>query len=454
MPDIASALIAALGADRVRIGADIPERNRADHGGYPPCRPSALVLPRRTEEVATALRICHAAGVPVVTQGGLTGLAGGAHPAGDEVALSLERMTGVEEVDLAAGTLTALAGTPLTLVQEAAASAGLFYGVDLGARGSATIGGNVATNAGGNQVLRYGMTRAQLRGIEVVLADGEIVRALNKMAKNNTGLDLAQLFAGSEGTLGVITRVVVALQPPPGPVESALLAFDTGQAMLDTLARLAAAAPGALQVFEAMWRDFMDVAVGPMGLGAPFTPVPALTVLTELTLPRDRVEVLLAREIEAGRVRDALLARSEKDRARFWAYRESPYEYAKVLPPAIGFDVSFPVGVIDRAAADMRAGVTARFPEAIHVTFGHVADSNIHVNVALPGLDADKKHAIEEIVYGVVGRLGGSISAEHGIGRSKRAWLSMSRSPGELALMKRVKDALDPKGILNPGRVL
>jgi FAD/FMN-containing dehydrogenase len=203
-----------------------------------------------------------------------------------------------------------------------------------------------------------------------------------------------------------------------------------------------------------MWRDFMEVAVGPMGLARPFAALPALTVLAETTLPRERVEALLGDEMAAGRVRDALIAASGKDRARFWAYRESPYDYAKVLPPGMGFDVSFPIPLIDQAAAETRAGVLARFPEAVHVTFGHVADSNIHVNVALPGLDADRKHAIEEIVYGVVGRLGGSISAEHGIGRSKRAWLSLSRSPAELALMRRIKAALDPNGTLGAGRVL
>ena len=228
-------LLAILGPDVVKTGADIPQRNFADQVGLPPQSPAALVLPRSTEQVSKALEICHAHKQAVVTQGGLTGLAGGAHPGEGEVALSLERMVGIEEVDTASNTLTALAGTPLIMIQQAAEDAGLMCGIDLGARGSCSIGGNIATNAGGNQVLRYGMARKNVLGLEVVLADGRIVRSLNKMMKNNAGYDWTQMFIGSEGTLGVVTRVVLMLHARPRNIQTAVLAVDGADEAIQVL---------------------------------------------------------------------------------------------------------------------------------------------------------------------------------------------------------------------------
>src|SRR3954469_7115519 len=221
MSNVIDALVAALGS-KIRTGADIPSRNHTDASGLQPAIPQALILPQTTEDVSTALRLCHQHRQAVVTQGGLTGLAGGAHPQTGEIALSLERMNGVEEIDTASATLTALAGTPLAVVQQAADEAGFLCGIDLGARGTCTIGGNIATNAGGNQVLRYGMARRNTLGLEAVLADGTIVRSLNKMLKNNAGYDWTQMFIGSEGTLGVVTRVVLGLHARPEGVQTAL----------------------------------------------------------------------------------------------------------------------------------------------------------------------------------------------------------------------------------------
>jgi FAD/FMN-containing dehydrogenase len=457
MSQAVPALLAALGPDRVKVGADIPVRNHADQGGRAPTPPLALVLPRSTEEVATALAICHAHGQPVVTQGGMTGLAGGAHPGESEVALSLERMSGVEEVDAASGTLTALAGTPLAVVQKAAEEAGFLCGIDLGARGSCTIGGNVATNAGGNQVLRYGMARKNVLGLEVVLADGRVVRSLNKMLKNNAGYDWTQLFIGSEGTLGIVTRVVLGLHPRPQGLESALLAVGGFADALTLLRRIERRFPGSLLVFEGMWREFMEVATGPGGLQKPFEEAHDLCLLVEAAMGEggaDAFAGFLGEAFEEGLVREALVARSEADRKRFWAYRESPYEYRRYLPKEIGFDVSIPLARMQEAIAALRERIPARFPDAIHVAFGHIADSNIHVTVAKPGMDAETYRAIEEVVYGIVEELGGSISAEHGIGRNKRPYLHISRTEPELALMGALKQALDPAGLLNPGRVL
>ncbi len=459
MTGAVAALIAELGPDVVRTGEAIPARNRQDASKAASTMPLALVLPRSTEQVAAALRICRAHGQPVGPQGGMTGLAGGAHPGPGEVALSLERMSGIEEIDREAGTLTALAGTPLQAIQQAAEAAGFLCGIDLGARGSCTIGGNVATNAGGNQVLRYGMTRRNVLGLEVVLADGTVLRSLNKMLKNNTGYDWTQLFIGSEGTLGVVTRVVIGLHPKPVGVETALVAVASVADAVTLLRAAERALPRGLLVFEAMWDDFLAVAAERLALQRPFSAPPPLTLLVETPgdggpAGRQALEDFLAAQIESGTARDALIAQSGQDRARFWAYRESPYEYGRILPPVVGFDISIPIGRIDRAVREIKADLAARFPGIVQVWFGHLADSNLHLIATRDGIDAALKRAVEEVVYGHVARLGGSISAEHGIGRSKRDFLPLSRSRSELALMRAIKDAIDPAGILNPGRIL
>nr|WP_269751195.1 FAD-binding oxidoreductase [Acuticoccus mangrovi] len=452
---------AALGAASVLTGDDIPARNEFDQTLGRPTRPAALLLPRTTDAVAAALRLCHEAGQPVVTQGGMTGLAGGAHPKEDEVALSLERMRGVEEIDPVAATLTALAGTPLAEIQAAAEQAGFHCGIDLGARGSCSIGGNVATNAGGNNVLRYGMTRHNVLGLEAVQADGTVLTSLNKMLKNNTGYDWKQLFIGSEGTLGVVTRVVLALHPQPGPVETALLACPSMEAAVGVLTRLGAEFGSGLMMFEGMWAEFIDTAVTMMGLPAPFERPHELLVLTEIAPGpggAERVTDALGVLMEDGLVEDAIVARSGNDAARLWAYRESPYEYYKHLASQTIFDVSIPRADMAAAVADLRALAAQRWPSAMQVVFGHIADSNIHIVIGptVPGVPTspDEKRATEAAVYDVVAHHAGSVSAEHGIGRNKRPYLAHSRTPAELALMRTLKTALDPKGILNPGRVL
>jgi FAD/FMN-containing dehydrogenase len=458
MNDAIKALLAELGPDCIRLGDDIPARNRQDAVKLAATQPLALILPRSTEQVSAALRICHAHGQPVSPQGGMTGLAGGAHPGLSEVALSLERMTGIEEIDSDAATLTALAGTSLLAIQDAASDAGFLCGIDLGARGSCSIGGNVATNAGGNQVLRYGMTRRNVLGLEVVLPDGQIVRSLNKMLKNNAGYDWTQLFIGSEGTLGVVTRVVIALHPKPKAIETALVAVSSTSQAISLLRSAGRLLPGELLVFEAMWLDFIAVAVERLGLVPPFQQPPPITILIETpsdgtAAGREAFEDFLAGQIEAGVASDAILAQSGQDRARFWAYRESPYEYGRILPPGAGFDISIPIGRIGDAVAAMKTDLTARWPDAVQVFYGHIADSNLHLIVSREGIDAVTKREIEAMIYDHVARFDGSVSAEHGIGRSKRDFLPLTRSAPELKLMRMIKAALDPAGILNPGRI-
>lgn len=438
----------------LRHGDDVPARHAQDALRLVPVAPAALLLPRTTQDVADMLRHCRRHGIGVVVQGGMTGLAGGAHPRPGEVALSLDRMQGVEEIDADCATLTALAGTPLQVAQDAAEAAGFMLPIDLGARGSCTVGGIVATNAGGNHVIRYGMTRRHVLGLEAVLPDGTVLRRLNKMAKNNAGLDWTQLLIGAEGTLGIVTRVVFALQAQPGAVRTALVAVPDFAAALVLLRRGGRDLPGGWLTFEAMWREFIDLAVDTVGVALPMPRGADLWLLLESTGDDPALERLLDTAMTDGLVLDAVLASSEAQRRQLWALRESPYEYHHHLPRMLGFDVSVPRDQMHAAAEAVRSGMAALYPDERLGLFGHVGDSNLHVLATLPehGEKAAKAR-IEALVYGAVAERGGSVSAEHGIGQSKRAWLHLSRTPEELALLRLLKVAIDPDGLLNGGRV-
>ena len=448
------ALRTTLGDDLVRTGDLIPARNWADASGLEPTAPTALVLPRSSVEVAAALTLCKAHGRPVVPQGGMTGLAGGAHPLDGEIAISLERMVGIKEVNLLGGTITALAGTSLQMVQEAAEDAGFLLGIDFGSRGSCTVGGAVATNAGGNQVLRYGMTRANVRGLEAVLADGRIVSTPGKMLKNNTGYDWTQLFIGSEGTLGIITEVTFALHPLPQSIDSALVKVGDTAAALALLGALGKRLPAGLLVFEAMWKEFYDIATDTMGLIAPIAADDGVFLLIEApNTGDDGLLEALSACLETGLILDAVIARSNADRASFWKLRESVYEHGRHFPPIIGFDISIPLERMEAAVDTLRRNIGKNFPGAPWVVFGHLADCNLHVNVMAEQTGPQTRKAVADTIYGVVAEFGGSVSAEHGIGRLKAPYLGLTRSPPELALMRDIKRTLDPYNILNPGRI-
>lgn len=458
MADVVTALEQALGAEVVAHGETIPARNHQDWSGLPGHRPLALVRPRRTEEVATALRICHAAGVPVVPQGGLTGLCGGAIAGEGEVALSLERMSGIEEIDAAAATMTVLAGTPLELVQQAALEAGLFCPLDLGARGSCAIGGNISTNAGGNRVIRYGMTREMVLGLEVVLADGTVVPALNRMVKNNAGFDLKHLFIGSEGTLGIVTRAVLRLQPAPRAVATALCGVAGFAEVLRLLATARRELGGALSAFEVMWPEFYELMTTQVpGVRRPLAGPHGLYVLLEAQsagVEAPPLEGFLERALEAGALDDAVLAQSEAETRSFWAIRDSVSDFNALIGARVQFDVGLPIGRIGELVEACRAALAARWPGVVLIVYGHLGDGNLHLQVAIPGAAPQPKKEVYDLVYGLVRERQGSISAEHGIGTLKLPYLGHSRSAEEIALMATLKRALDPKGILNPGKVV
>ena len=456
MTDILQALTAALGQAVVEPGAAASPRHHCDRTGIDPMAPLAVVKPRSTAEVSRALAICHAAGQGVVPQGGLTGLAGGATPRSGDVVLSLERMRGIEELDVAAATVTALAGTPLQELQDAAEAAGFFLGLDLGARGSCQIGGNVSTNAGGMKVIRYGMAREQVLGLEAVLADGTVVSAMNKMLKNNAGYDVKQLFIGSEGTLGIVTRAVLRLHPRPTSLATAICALPSYDAVVKLLRR-AQAVLGGVSAYEALWRDYYDFVTARSNRPKPFAadhPFYAIIEFAGVDPAGDpaRFEALLGEALEAGIVLDAVLARSDKEARAFWAIREG-LEWDQVAEP-IHLDVSLPIGSLGEFAERTRAALQSRWPGSVSTFYGHIGDSNLHVSLDMNGGGMERRHAAEATVYEVVRAMRGSVSAEHGIGTLKRRYLDYSRNEAEIALMRRLKQALDPKGILNPGKVL
>jgi FAD/FMN-containing dehydrogenase len=443
-------LRAALGASSVLEGEAMGARPASDMSLTGTSLPRAVVRPRSTEDVAAVLRLCNAAGVPVIAQGGMTGLAGGANPTGTEIAISLELLRGIEEIDTASATMVVKAGTPLEECQRAAADAGLFLALDLGSRGSCTIGGNLSTNAGGIRVIRYGMAREQVLGLEAVLADGTVLTSMNRMLKNNAGYDLKHLFIGSEGTLGLITRAVLRLHPPPGEITTLLCAVES-YAQVVALLRRAQSGLGGIVAFEAMWRDYFAFNADALQLKF-FDAQHPFWVIVESTMGRDAIEDFLAACLEDGLISDALIAASHAQSRQIWSVRDGhPIE---ALPNLLNFDVSLPIGLIGDYAVDCTAAVKQRWPEA-HVSFyGHVGDSNVHICVSVVYAPGEDMHDVDDIVYGVLGRYHGSISAEHGIGTLKRPYLRLSRTPAELALMKTLKTALDPRGILNPGKVI
>ncbi|MFZ7309383.1 FAD-binding oxidoreductase [Comamonas jiangduensis] len=447
----------ALGAEVVLVGDAVEARYHTDWSGTPPVAPWALVRPRSTEEVSTALRLCHVHRVPVVPQGGLTGLAGGAVPVEGGVAISLERMSAIEDINARSAVMQVQAGATLQAVQEAAVEAGLVFGVDLGARGSCQIGGNVATNAGGNGVLQHGMMREQVLGLEVVLADGTVLPMLRPMIKNNTGYDLKQFFIGAEGTLGVITRVLLRLRPMPQAKATALVAMPSFDQALAVLQRMQRRFGNSVAAFELMWDNFVQASVQWQHLQAPFAERHPFLALIDVdgkdeASLREAVEEALGEAMEAGDVVDAVIAQSQTQAKTLWKLREAPAELNTQMHPPINFDVSLPQSEIGKFADAIQAAFDARWPGHFTLFFGHVGDGNLHVSTDGASVHGECE-AVEAELYRVVGAFQGSVSAEHGIGLHKKPFLAMSRTPAELAAMRAIKAALDPLGLMNPGKV-
>lgn len=418
----------------------------------------ALTYPRTVDDIAAILGYCNRRRIAVQPQGGMTGLSGGAVPVGPCVVVSLERMRTIREIDRAAGTMTVEAGVILETVQKAADAAELFFPLDIGGRGSCQIGGNVSTNAGGNRVLRFGMARELVLGVEAVLADGTVINALNKMIKNNAGYDLRQLFIGSEGTLGIVSAVVLRLFPKPGSVCTGLCAVADYQGVLELLQRARNGFGSQLTAFEVMWPSFYRLGTAALGRTPPLAAGHGVYVLIETLgsepeADQQRFEAVIAAALEAGSVHDATIAQSQRQATEIWSVRDSPGEWQKAgFWPQLSFDVSVPTGEIGALVTEIEGALRDLWSGLEALYFGHVADGNLHVTVLMSG-HAITEPEIERAVYGLVARRRGSISAEHGVGLMKKEFLHLSRSAEEIALMRTIKKALDPNGILNPGKV-
>ena len=431
-------------------------------------RPLAVVKPASTVEVAAIVKLCAETRTPIVPQGGNTGLVGGATPdaSGRELVLSLTRLNRVRAIDLENNTLTVEAGCTLASVQAAAREAGRLFPLSLASEGSCQIGGNLASNAGGTAVLRYGNARELVLGLEVVLPDGAVWDGLRGLRKDNTGYDLKQLFIGAEGTLGIITAAVLKLFPLPVGRVTAVAAIDTPAQAVALLGLLQARCGERLVGFEL----FSDFALGlvlkhyPESV-APFRERHPQYALVELedtqdaSAVRSLAEASLAAAIEAGLARDVALAESEAQANALWALRENMSEAQTAEGKNIKHDVSVPVSRIAAFIAATDAALARAFPGVRMVTFGHLGDGNLHYNAAAPeGVDPEawmqNLARVNRIVHDSVAAFGGSISAEHGLGRSKREEILRYKSAVEMDLMRKVKAAIDPLGIMNPGKVL
>ncbi len=464
-PQVIERLKAAAGPkgytdDPHEIAPHVEEWRGKFHGHTP-----LMLKPSSTAEVSAVLSICHETGTPVVPQGGNTGLVGGQIPFAGEVLLSLSRMNRVRHVDAAGAYLVAEAGAILADVQAAAEGAGLLFPLRIASEGSCTIGGNLSTNAGGENVLRYGTARDLALGLQVVLADGTVLDMLRTLHKDNTGYDLKQLFIGAEGTLGVVTAAALSLFPKPENTVTVFAGVSDPAAAIALLSRLQAASGGLISACEVIARFGLDLVLAHIpGTAHPLRSHAPWYLLVEATGParfdlRGAFEDRLSRAADDGLVADAVFAASEAQRAALWKLRESLSEAQKKEGASIKHDISLPVARIPEFLEKATAAVTAKIPGARPCPFGHLGDGNIHFNISAPrGADAAaflaQWEAMAHIVHDMVHAMGGSYSAEHGIGVLKRADMARYKSRPELDLMRALKRTLDPKNILNPGKLL
>ena len=436
---------------------------RLYHGATP-----LVLLPRDVDEVAQILRICNRESVAVVPHGGNTSYCGGATPdeGGSQIVLSLRRLNRVRQIDAANYSMIIEAGCTLAEAQAAAREADRLFPLSLGSEGTAQIGGNLSTNAGGTAVLRYGMMRDLVLGLEVVLADGRVLHGLKSLRKDNTGYDVKSLFVGAEGTLGVITAACLKLFPQPADTATALVGIDSPQHALDLLARLRTAAGDQVTSFELMPRLAVELTVQHVpGVADPLDQNAPWYLLIELSSPNPRQELinLLTATLEdaaaGGTIMDAMLATSIGQARAMWKLRETVPEAQRRHGASLKHDVSVPVSAIPTLIEQGAALARRLAPEGEVIAYGHAGDGNLHFNVSQrPDSDVERftacGPALERAMFDLVEGLGGSISAEHGIGRLKAAEFARRADPAELAVMHELKRALDPKGILNPGKVL
>ncbi len=421
----------------------------------------ALARPTNSRQISDLLKLASSTGQTIVTHGGRTTCVDGVRAGPEDVILSLERMNRIHEIDPVEGTAVVDAGVVLQTLQEAVAREGMMLPIDLGARGTCTIGGNVATNAGGVNVLRYGMMRNLVLGLEAVLPTGEIISSMNRMLKNNSGYDLKQLFIGSEGTLGVVTKVVLRLEPHIAAREVALVALASFDAVLRLQADAKRLLAADLLSFELMWGAYYDAVTDDGGHRPPLprrAPFYALIETAARKTGGDCAQGLmpfLESSFSAETITDGVVASSERERSEFWKVRDD-FERILAEPPVFLYDISLPLRAMPAYIDDLQRAFGQTFPEGVLHVFGHLCDGNLHLFLA-PRAASTSMHVVrrksDEAVYQPLEKHCGAVSAEHGIGREKKDWLHISRTPEEIELMRKLKRTLDPANILNRGLV-
>lgn len=431
-------------------------RYGTDASGLQVGMPLLVARPATVAQVSALVSLCAQENINITIAGGGSGLAGGGAPDEGDVVISLERLNQIEDIDEAGGTALVQAGVVLETLCAAVEEKGWYFPLDLGARGSCQIGGNVATNAGGNRVLRYGTTRQLVLGLEVVLPDGTIMTMLDRTLKNNTGLDLKQLFIGTEGTLGIITRVVVRLFPRPQTRRSALVGLSSfGQ--IAPLLKAARSALPELSSFEVMWADYVTQAASATGRAVPFEGAWPLTVLLETEgadtpMFHAGFDAFLETVLEDGVVQDVIVPQSLEQAADIWAIRDGIGELFRSLRPFVAFDIGIALKDMGAFIEQAMLELNARWPQATNLLFGHLGDGNLHLTTG--HLQQADIVPVEEAVYALTCRFNGSISAEHGIGRLKKPFLHYSRDDTQQQVMRRIREALNPQGLVNAARIL
>ena len=463
-----TALAAAVGPANVLTGPDMTRYSRDWMGRYEG-RPVAVVRPGSTAEVAACVKIAAQHSVPVVPISGNTGLVGGTMTQGG-LMLTLERMNRIRQVKRDAKLVIAEAGVILTRLHEAAGTEGLYFPLWFGARGSAMLGGVLSTNAGGSNVLRYGSTRGLCLGLEVVLPDGRVLNLMSELHKDNSGYDLKNLFIGAEGTLGIITAAVMKLVPAPKAHATATLAARSLPDALSLLNRMQEVTGNRVEAFEFMPRTYSErLRQARPDLGLPFAEIPEVTILIEAatTVPSEAtpdaagdiplvttLETILSEMMDEGLVTDAVLARSEQQRRAMWARREAAAEIGVGLHPEVDTDVCLPLDKVDAFLTTAIARLEALDPGARTITVAHLGDGNLHFTAYPTRDDTALKDQVLEAIEDVVAELGGSFSAEHGVGLSKLPSMGRRKDPVALDVMRTLKQALDPHGLMNPGKVI
>ncbi|MEM8897309.1 MAG: FAD-binding oxidoreductase [Bacteroidota bacterium] len=460
IPLILEELQEKLGPEKVLIGDSFTQRYTHVWRMDIPLQAKAVLLPTSTEDVSTIMRICHKHEQTVVVHGGLTNLVGGTESTAEDIVISTEKMTTIEEIDETSRTITVQAGVILENIHQAVSEKGLMFPLTFGAKGSAQVGGMISSNAGGLQVFRYGMTRDLVLGLEVVLADGSVISPMKKLIKNNSGYDLKQLFIGAEGTLGIITKAVFRLREAPISRNAAFVALNSYEDVTRLLRFMDAGLAGTLSGFELMWESTYkqmthnaDILPPPIPYGFPYY------VLLESqgsapTQDQARLEELLEACMEKGWIEEAAFASSPSELTWFWGIRENVDALVSSVTIDQHYDISIPTGDIGAYVAQVSSIVEKLDGVEEVYTFGHVADGNIHFLVGKAHDDPSLTQQINALIYERVGEMNGSISAEHGVGEDKKAYLNLCRSESEIQLMKTLKKSMDPHNLLNRGKIL